>query len=84
MGQSHCDYNKNIKLIKRVIINLGASTKLISKINYEYKIKIPCVMSMNIFDPNECVNKEKCSVCMHWTKKIYVNMCTMYMYKNKL
>ena len=39
---------------------------------------------MNIFDPNECVNKEKCSVCMHWTKKIYVNMYTMYMYKNKL
>ena len=39
---------------------------------------------MNIFDPNECVNKEKYPVCMHWTKKIYVNMCTMYMYKNKL
>ena len=40
-------------------------------------------MSMNIFDPNECVNKEKYPVCMHWTKKIYVNMYTMYMYKNK-
>ena len=40
-------------------------------------------MSMNIFDPNECVNKEKYSlyVC-NGQKKIYVNMYTMYMYKN--
>ena len=39
---------------------------------------------MNIFDPNERVNKEKYTLCMHWTKEIYINMCTMYMYKNKL
>ena len=26
-------------------------------------------MSMNIFDPNESVNKEKFPVCMQWTKK---------------
>ena len=24
---------------------------------------------MNIIDPNECVNKEKYPVSMHWTKK---------------
>ena len=26
-------------------------------------------MLMYRFDPNECVNKEKLPVCMHWTKK---------------
>ena len=27
---------------------------------------------MNTFDPNECVNKEKYPICMHWTKNIYI------------
>ena len=41
---------------------------------------------MNIFDPNECVNKERipCIYVCIGQKNIYVNMCTMYMYKNKL
>ena len=48
-----------------------------SKINYKYKVRIPCVMSMNIFDPNECVNKEKCSVCMQWTKRKNISICAL-------
>ena len=47
------------------------------KINYKYKIKIPCVMSMNVFDPNESVNKEKFPVCMQWTKKQYMSICIL-------
>ena len=39
---------------------------------------------MNIFDPNECVNKENTLYVCIGQKNIYVNMYTMYMYKNKL
>ena len=40
---------------------------------------------MNIFDPNECVNKKKIP-CMYALDKkyIYINMYTIYMYKNVL
>ena len=31
---------------------------------------------MNIFDPNESVNKEKFPVCMQWTKK-YMSICAL-------
>ena len=77
MGQSHCDYNKTTKLIKHIIIIYVPLQNLYPKINYKYEIRIPCIMSMNIFDPNECVNKDKYPVCMYWTKKIYISICSL-------
>ena len=32
---------------------------------------------MNTFDPNECVNKEKCPVCIHWTKRKNISICAL-------
>ena len=33
---------------------------------------------MNIFDPDESVNKKKYPVCMHWTKKnVYISICIL-------
>ena len=39
---------------------------------------------MSMFDPNECVNNENSLYVCIGQKKIYINMCTMYMYKDKL